>query len=101
MDADALKRIQNADLIWAEVCGGKLDGKFIPLWISQDVADRMAKAGKGLVEAKAYMIPLSDAAPAEIMRAKLVDVKGPSAKWPEGLEMLRGPDGTYFAKRGR
>ena len=101
MNADVLKRIQNADLVWAEVSGGKLDGKFIPLWISQEVADRMTRPEAGLMEAKAYLIPLNEAAAAEIMRRNIAEVKGPSAKWPERLAMQCGPDGTYIAKRRR
>jgi hypothetical protein len=98
MNADILKRIQNADLVWAEVSGGKLDGKFISLWISNTVAAKLAQPGEECVEAKAYMLPLSDVAVAEIVRGKILKVKGPSAKWPKRLEMLRGPDGTYIAK---
>ena len=101
MNVDILKRIQNADLVWAEVSGGKLDGKFIPLWISKTVAAKLAQSGGECVEARAYMLPLNDAAAAEIVRGKIAEVKGPSAEWPHGLEMQRGPDGTYIAKRGR
>jgi hypothetical protein len=99
MNADILRRIQNADLVWAEVSGRKLDGNFIPLWISKTVAAKLAHSGEACVEANAYMLPLSDAAAAEIVRGAILKVKGPSAKWPKRLEMLRGPDGTYIAKR--
>jgi hypothetical protein len=99
MNADVLNRIQNADLVWAEVSGGKLDGKFIPLWISKAVAAKFAQPGEQCVQASAYMLPLSDAAAAEIVRRKIAEVKGPSAEWPERLEMQRAPNGTYIAKR--
>lgn len=94
-----LRNVQNADLVWAEVCGGKLDGKFIPLWISPEIAVQFSQPNAGLIEAKAYMVSLNDAAAAGILREKIANVRGPSAKWPKRLEMQRGPGGMYIANR--
>ena len=103
MDADellkALKQIQNADVIWAEVRGGKLDGKFIPFWIAPEVVAQLNGTGEGqTLSASVHRIMIAEVSVAELIRLNVLKVKGPSAQWPAGLTMHTGPNGSYVAR---
>ena len=96
-----LTEIQEAEIIWAEVRGGKLDGKFVPLWLKPALAVQLNEAGSvgAVLAARAYVFRVDEAAIAEIMRQNVIRVKGVSAPWPAGVEIERGYACGYVARR--
>jgi hypothetical protein len=103
MDADellkTLKQIQGADVIWAEVRGGKLDGKFIPFWIAPQVVAQLNGTSEGQsLSAAVHRIVIAEVSVAELIRLNVLKVKGPSAVWPAGLTFHSGPHGSFIAR---
>ena len=97
-----LGEIRDAQIIWADVRGGKLDGKFVPIWLNDALAAQLDAAVTSVgvvVVGCAYVFRVDDAAIAEIMRQNVLRVKGPSAVWPAGVELERGYAGGYVARR--